>query len=429
VIEPQRVALNSFPDFTGVTDVQSANTALHAWMFEHALPFWGKVGHAGTGLGAHEHLKLDGSPSHVTYKRMRVQARQIYAYSHAALLGWAPGEQLARDGYAFITRFGERPDGGWARRLSPSGNHVVDAAADLYDQAFVLLGLAWYSRLTSDNNALQRARRTVEWIRSCMAAAPEGFHNVIPVEPGHRQQNPHMHLLEAVLALQETSGEAYYAEFAEELVALFRDHLFDSKTGTLGEFFTEDWLPAPGEPGDHVEPGHHYEWVCLLDQYERQTGMGATKEIDQLYDFARRHGTDEKTALVWDVVARSGKSRQRSIRLWCQTEALKAHAVMAQRGGDSARLIPRTVRNLGERFLANCPSGTWIDQFDPLGTPISDKIPTSSFYHLFTGYAELRKLATANGQTNGAQHRQSAPPPLLRLFDAGRMTGRPRSKP
>jgi mannose-6-phosphate isomerase len=179
------------------------------------------------------------------------------------------------------------------------------------------------------------------------------------------------------------------------LVGLFRKHLFDAETGTLGEFFTENWAPAPGAPGDHVEPGHHYEWVCLLDQFERHTGADVTREINRLYAFARRHGTDPDTALVWDVVKRDGTPRQRSIRLWCQTEALKAHAVMARRGADSARLIPPTVRNLGERFLADCPTGTWIDQFDHLGAPVSDKIPTSSFYHLFTGYAELRQLAAA----------------------------------
>jgi mannose-6-phosphate isomerase len=388
------------PDFAAVSDVRSADAALHAWMFEHGLPFWGSAGHAGPDLGAHEHLRLDGSPADVPYKRMRVQARQIYAFSHAALLGWRPGEALARSGYAFITRSGERPDGGWVRRLSPLGDGVVDAAADLYDQAFVLLALAWYARLTSDRDALRRARATLDWIRGAMAAPPAGFHNVVPVEPGHRQQNPHMHLFEAVLALHETTGDFYYADFARELVALFRAHLFDRRTGTLGEFFAQDWSPAPGDAGDHVEPGHHYEWVCLLDQYERQTGQDASAEIDRLYAFARRFGTDERSALVWDVVGRDGRALRRSIRLWCQTEALKAHAVMARRGAarrgaDSAKLIPPTVRNLGQLFLAGCPAGTWVDQFDHAGAPIADKIPTSSFYHLFTGYAELRRFAAS----------------------------------
>jgi len=381
------------PGFADIRDVGSAYAALRAWMFGHALPFWSGAGHDGPGRGAHEHLRLDGAPANVTFKRMRVQARQIYAFSHAALLGWHDGKRLARDGYDFITRHGERPGGGWVRRLSRAGNEVLDDAADLYDQAFVLFALAWYARLTSDAEPLQRARSTVEWIRTNMAAPPRGFLNVLPIEAGPRQQNPHMHLLEATLALHETSDDPYYADFAHELVNLFRRYLFDRTTGTLGEFFTPDWSPAPGNAGDHVEPGHHYEWVWLLDQYERQTGAVATAELDRLYRFACDFGTDPHTALVWDVVGRDGSARQRSTRLWPQTEALKAHAVMARRGGDGAALVPLVVRNLGTRFLAGCPDGTWIDQLDAAGTPASDKLPTSSFYHLFMSYTELAKLA------------------------------------
>jgi len=381
------------PGFAGIHDVGSAYQAFHAWMFSHALPFWSSAGHDGPGRGAREQLRLDGTPADVGFKRMRVQARQIYAFSHAALSGWRGGERLARDGYDFITRHGARPDGGWVRRLSPTGDDVLDDAADLYDQAFVLFALAWYARLTGDAEPLQRARSTVEWLRTHMAAPPHGFFNVFPVEAGPRQQNPHMHLLEATLALHETSGDAYYADFAHELVDLFRRYLFDPATGTLGEFFTSEWSLAPGRQGDHVEPGHHYEWVWLLDQYERRTGGVATAELDRLYRFAREYGTDPHTALVWDAVGRDGAVRQRSTRLWPQTEALKAHAVMARRGGDGAALIPLVVRNLGTRFLAGCPTGAWIDQLDATGKPASDKIPTSSFYHLFTGYAELAKLA------------------------------------
>ncbi len=85
--------------------------------------------------------------------------------------------------------------------------------------------------------------------------------------------------------------------------------------------------------------------------------------------------------------------RQRSTRPWPQTESLKAHAVMARRGGDGAALIPLVVRNIGTRFLSGDPAGAWIDQLNAAGTPASDKIPTSSFYHLLMSYAELSRLA------------------------------------
>ena len=380
--------------FAAAVDVGSAHVALRAWMFEAALPFWGGAGHDGAGRGAREHMRLDGTPALVGFKRMRVQARQIYAFAQARLLGWTPGERLARDGYAFIKRCGVRADGAWVRQLSPDGTVVLDGAADLYDQAFVLFALAWYGRLTGETEPLALARRTVAWIRDHMALAPAGFCNVLPHEAGPRQQNPHMHLLEAILALHDVTGEAHYAAFAHELVDLFRRHLFDPVSGTLGEFFAADWSRALGAAGDHVEPGHHFEWVWLLDQYERQTGGSTGDTVDRLYGFAHAFGTDPASGLVWDVVGRDGGVRARSVRLWPQTEALKAHVVMVGRGAALAGVIAEVVRNLGRVFLADCPDGTWIDRFDAAGQAAVGQIPTSSFYHVMMGYAELTRLAT-----------------------------------
>ena len=378
--------------FAAAHDVQSAHAAFRDWVFGQALPFWGAAGHDGPGGGACEHLRLDGTPADVAFKRMRVQARQIYVFSHAALLGWTEGERLAHDGYAFITRHGQRDDGSWVRTLSRMGD-VVDPAADLYDLAFVLFALAWYARLTGLDEPLQRARRTLGFIESSMRFAPAGYQNVTPAEPGPRQQNPHMHLLEAMLALHETTGDERYLAVAHELVALFRERLFEPDGGTLGEFFTADWRLAPGEAGSLAEPGHHYEWVWLLDQYERRTGLSLTGQIGRLYSFARRAGADPRTGLVWDAVNRDGSARSRTSRLWPQAEALKAHIAMARRGAGGADLIVPVTRNIGTRFLAGCPPGAWIDQLDADGAPAATRIPTSSFYHLFMAYAELADYA------------------------------------
>ena len=283
---------------------------------------------------------------------------------------------------------------------------MLDPAADLYDQAFVLFALAWHARLTGKAEPLARARRTLEWIGAHMAHPPAGLRNVLPHEAGPRQQNPHMHLLEAVLALHETTGDGFYAEQAHGLASLFHRHLFDPVTGTLGEFFTDVWAPAPGEVGSHVEPGHHYEWVWLLDQHERLTGMDASASIARLYDFARRHGTDPGTAMVWDAVGRDGAARQRTTRLWPQTEALKAHIAMMRRGGDGALIVP-VVRNIGTRFLSGCPEGVWIDQLDAAGVAASKAVPTSSFYHLFMAFAELDGMASSAGTVHPPSAREA----------------------
>ena len=256
----------------------------------------------------------------------------------------------------------------------------------------MLFALAWYARLTKRDEPLERARRTTQWIGAHMRQPPRGFCNVLPGEGGARQQNPHMHLLEAMLALYETSREPAYLELAHELVDLFRRSLFDGRTGTLGEFFDDDWSPSPGELGDHVEPGHFYEWVWLLDQYGRTTGADVSREMTALYTSANARGVDPATGLVWDGVARDGRVRQRASRLWPQTEALKAHVAMTRLGEAKSGAIPAIVRNLGERFFSACPPGAWNDQLDAPGEPGAARIPTSSFYHVFMAYAELRSL-------------------------------------
>src|SRR5580658_7448901 len=100
------------------------------WLFEDALPFWAHVGLDVPALGFREHLTLDGAPAEISYKRLRVQARQIYVFSHAALLGWPGGVDVARRGYDFIKREGAQKNGAWARTLGRNGG-VIEDIADL----------------------------------------------------------------------------------------------------------------------------------------------------------------------------------------------------------------------------------------------------------------------------------------------------------
>ncbi len=86
---------------------------------------------------------------------------------------------------------------------------MLDRTADLYDQAFVLFALAWYARATGEREPLVRARETLEWVRAHMTGpGGRGYHNTCRPRPGTAQQNPHMHLLEATLALFETTRDA-----------------------------------------------------------------------------------------------------------------------------------------------------------------------------------------------------------------------------
>ena len=57
-----------------------ATPRVRSWLIDTALPLWGDVGVDRDGPGFVEQLTLQGRPADVSFKRVRVQARQIYCF-------------------------------------------------------------------------------------------------------------------------------------------------------------------------------------------------------------------------------------------------------------------------------------------------------------------------------------------------------------
>jgi len=379
------------------------------WMLSLALPFWSMHGmdppHPnGLVRGATECLYLNGHRMEPGFRRIRVQARQLFVFSEAAIRG-VSGARLTAERIHRFLQMGRQEDGSWVRRLDPDGR-VLDDTADLYDLAFVLLALSHRARATGDAAPLEQARGILRFLRREMALGEGGFFNTLPARREWRQQNPHMHLLEAALALWEVSRDEVWANLARELLTLFRAHLLDRNSGTLGEYFGEGWHRAAGSEGDRVEPGHQAEWIWLLDRCRVLLGENTAGMMRTLDEVCVRWGTGPETGLVRDEIGLDGQLRLGSARLWPQTEALRAHIVMrrlAVEAGDEAEAalrlaaIVRTADNLLVRYLIGRdgrlpPPGTWIDRLDPFCRPAVDRIPASSFYHVMTGWMELDGL-------------------------------------
>lgn len=361
------------------------------WLFDEALPLWGDAGVDRAGGGFEEELGLDGAPTQTPFKRVRAQCRQIYVFSHAALLGWARGNELSAMGYDYLVRhawLGE--EAGWARRLSRRGE-VIDATPDLYDIAFVLFALAWRYRLTKDAEVLGRIEQTVQFVRKNMSAgALGGYWHALPPQ-GPRQQNPHMHLLEALLALFDATADRSYLDQAGELVRLFRTRLFDGTS--LGEFFTPDLERVAEEQGRIAEPGHHFEWAWILTQYRRLSGEDTAREALALVDFAERC-VDRTTGATPDEARADGVVTRATSRTWPNTERIKGWlAAFELTGRDVSAPVGQSTRLLLDRYLAVHPRGLWLDQFDAAGAPIATAAPASTFYHIFLAFAEVLRLA------------------------------------
>lgn len=344
-----------------------------------ALPIWAARAQRPDGSWV-EHLTLDGTPDLGAERRWRVIGRQAVAYAQGTLAGWHDGTDTARRSFdAYWSQ-------GWTgthmvHRIGADGT-VTDGRHDLYDHAFALLACARMLQVTGNADYHRKAQAVTAYLDRHRHPAGGWYEGT--VKPTPRRQNPHMHLLEASLALFEATGDGADLSIAHAVIALFDTHFL--KDGLIGEFFGDDWSPDPA-CGDHVEPGHAVEWVWLLRRYEAATGTDRRCARLSLYDRAFR----QRLGRLYDAEQRDGTIDRQTTRLWVQTEAVKAHLAMADAGwAGAAGMAAASIDAMFGTFLRG--DGLWNDQLNACDAVLSDTIPVSTLYHIVGMAAEADRL-------------------------------------
>lgn len=365
------------------------------WLRGSALPLWADAGVDARAGGFVERLDMAGAPILSVPKRVRVQARQIYVYAHASLLGLYPDALgIATQGYDFLMRHAcpGGVDAGFVHAVDRHGQ-VVDERRDSYDHAFLLFAFSTLYRATGRSDVRAVLDGLLHAIdRLLRHTSGEGYADDWGLGSA-RSQNPHMHLLEAMLAAYEATAAPVFLYRADELAALFAGRMYDTSSGVLREHYDAAWRPAAGDRGDLVEPGHHAEWVWLLQWYARVKGQALSAEALRLHEFAQRHGRCGGGVLLCDELRADGTVRKASTRSWPQTEAIKSEIAVAEAQGRSVDVrVHAIVRALFDRFLDRPVRGAWIDWIDADGAPLVDFVPASTFYHLFLGFSEYLRI-------------------------------------
>lgn len=364
------------------------------WIETTLLPFWLPRMRLPSGLFT-EKLRLDGAVDPDADLRLRTQFRQVYSLAHAAEMGLLPRDAAlaeAEAGVAALVAHALSPDGqpGWAAVFRPDGA-LKNSRRDLYDHAFVVLGLGWLAKVTGKPRYRDLLETTLSAIDTALASPSGGWaeserHDV------PRRQNPHMHFFEASMALYETSGDARHLARAAEIFSLFRSRFYDEARGYLTEFFAADWSLLPDGGSEAFEPGHFVEWVWLLRRYERLTGAPVERYCRRLLAEAERIGM-EADGFLCDAVDGAGRRTLDRRRLWTQTEYLKALLVEAGKGLPGAREKAEAfAAKILATYVADGVPGTFIDQYDLTGRPSADHVPASIVYHLLAALPEIRLL-------------------------------------
>lgn len=373
---------------------------LHTWLVDQLCPFWCSriVDPVG---GFFEGLNASGQALPSPTRTLLNQARLTFAFSLATVLGGdAPLRNAADHGFKFLKRIAVPRDHGlgWPRQMDARGQ-VLDPTLDAYDLSFVILAMAWYHRASGSQEALLMGEQAYGCVQHHLADVENGgFFEEHPfVDKLPRRQNPHMHLLEAMLAMHAATQAQVWLDRATEVVELFQRAFLDAETGSLGEYFDAQWQPMPGAEGALREPGHQFEWVWLLQQYMRATGRtDLTETVQRLFQFGTKHGINTTGVLsgaVLDVVDKTGAAQARSMLMWPQTEYVKACVARFDATQDgSYRTKAFAHWDLMRAHFFREDGANWINQLGPDGQPLVENTLSRVFYHVVHAASELARL-------------------------------------
>lgn len=358
------------------------------WLEKSALPLWQSQGIDWEKGGFFDALDLVTGVNSANRKRLRVITRQIYVFSQAAKHNIPQAREAVLHGIDFIFSRARHPLGAFLSNFDLDGNAVGDQR-DTYDLAFVLFALAQAYSITQDPKLAQEALSLAAFFSKVLSHPRGGFVEGIPAEKP-RRQNPHMHLLEASLAWVGCGEKTVFPALAHNLVDLFKNHFFDPETGAILEYFDDSLGRSGPDIREAVEPGHLFEWVWLLDQYESLTGQ-TVPYLDQIYDFAHRHGVDRKSGFLFGEIGLDGSLHDAKVRLWPHAEWLRAEAAWKRRHPEADPDRVRQAFTALWRFLETERSGLWFEHYDPEnGGFQKGPVPASSLYHIVGGFKGLK---------------------------------------
>ena len=216
-------------------------------------------------------------------QELHSSARMVHCAAIADLLGFPGADQVVDHGMEFLwTRHRDSRFGGYYWAVD--GNGAADDTKQAYGHAFVLLAAA-SAKISGHSDADRLLGDVVEvllerfWEAMPGAAAEEYKADWAPVG-SYRGQNSNMHLVEALMAAFEATGEYRYLRMADSIAELIVNRHARAEGWRIPEHYHSDWTVDRVYAGNPmfrprgVTPGHAMEWARLLVQLRELGGRG-----------------------------------------------------------------------------------------------------------------------------------------------------------
>ena len=337
------------------------------------------------------------APVSLGYRRSMVVGRQLFFFSQAYRLT-AESLYASRAHCLFadlINNFWDSDNRGWYFSLRDDKT-PHDSTKDLYGHAFVMFGLAHYLSVFRDAKALHWINETNELVltRFSLPAgwlAPATTRNW-EILGKNLEQNPHMHLLEAYIAIYRATQDTTFLKYAAQMMSIYTEILRTPDGSKVLEHL-DDEGQATGEKGSHIEPGHLYEWYWLVNEYADVAGLPAYRVASTaLIDWADRWGLDADAGGIYDVVDKEGSIISNRKRIWPVTERIKASTtlVRAKPTASSVETLIFWINFIMEKYHRG--DGSWHEYLNQALEPDCDYIPLSTPYHVGMAALEVERL-------------------------------------
>lgn len=359
------------------------------WLMVSAAPLWATLGveteQDGQALWFRETLDITAKPTGAAL-RMRVQARQSYAFALLGKLGWhGPWASTAAIGlHALDTRFA-KPDGYYRTGVDGITGVPSDETSVTYDQAFVLLAL---SVMNADAQAEPKALALLDLLLKDRKESPGALRDV---GPHPRLSNPNMHFFEALIAWRQVGQSPLWAQLCDEIAMLAIERMIDGQTGAMPEILDKTWQPSATSL--RIEPGHQFEWAWLLFKWSMLSGnQEAISAAKRLFAVGRL-GVDTDRMVAMNALDGAFAPQDANARFWPQTEWLKASLALAQlsTGAQKAMYESEALHACAaiDSFIQTPVQGLWFDELTKDGAMKATQVPASTFYHIVVAIQEL----------------------------------------
>jgi sulfoquinovose isomerase len=272
------------------------------------------------------------------------------------------------------------------------------AAQSLYTLSFIILASSTglMAEVQGSETLLRRALSTLS-SRFWDESVRRGLDKVHPSGEidTYRGINANMHLIEALAAAADATGEPEWATMALD-VCRFVSSEAAARDWRINEHYDSQWRPLPefnrDRPDHMFRPygstiGHGFEWSRLLAQASTQAGAeDLLISAEALYWRAREDGwaADGGPGFVY-TVDWAGKPISRDRLHWVAAEALAASAILAKLTGKAGYTqdFDRWTAHI-RKFFVDAQHGSWHHRLsaDTL-LPVDPEDGKPDMYHAY----------------------------------------------